>query len=770
MGNIYKEQFLENKKKIGECLDKTISFMDELGEESRKKALIKQKNDLESGEFTIVVVGEFSAGKSTFLNALMGKKLLPSYTSETTATINFLRHKNCSENGEEGCVYFTDGSKKDIAHADDATITRYVSTKGDNVAETVHHLDLYMDSKFLEDNVTLVDSPGLNGVASGHAEITKEQIQKSSASIFMFNAKQPGKKTDFEVLAELSKRVSSIICVLNQIDAIKTSEGETVESVIKKLKSDYKKVMGDEVDSIPEIYPISAYQALVGRDSSLTVQNNLGEAYMPTAEERIKYEEKSNMAKFEERLFRYLTQGEKAKVSMSTPITQMAQMLNEIQGELEEEKQLYDGKIDAQELENEIGALDEKRQELEEELKEKKKEIRLSIDENKKDIIDSMKADADRLKRQLISQMESWEEIEDIDPENIQKRLENGMDKILENAENDFRDSNGRFIAEYTDKIIDSSLGTEFKFKISGELEPIDVISLGIEEHQEEIRRLEKEEEALKAKGEELDENFFAKLENEEKREKLAAEIKDKKAALENYEQISSSSIPSVRIYTEKQQQEQILKKRKILGNKVQYVMVDVTKKDSSERDDYIRERNRILAKKEAEIRKLEEELRGIPAGNVREIQKKQEKIEAALEEKSQERIRLNNEFRIKAENKINRAIKKNKQMIESFLDYNIDMAKREFIKAIQNNENTIVTVISDQISVTLKQKIEKAEMRIKQLQEEMSKEESDKLEKVTLVNDNITKVQQLLDEVGKLYDIVDSTPVDVIDTVDLED
>ena len=62
MGNIYKEQFLENKKKITKCLDQTIAFMDELGDENRKNALIKQKNDLESGEFTIVVVGEFSAG------------------------------------------------------------------------------------------------------------------------------------------------------------------------------------------------------------------------------------------------------------------------------------------------------------------------------------------------------------------------------------------------------------------------------------------------------------------------------------------------------------------------------------------------------------------------------------------------------------------------------------------------------------------------------------------------------------------------------------
>lgn len=104
MKKSYRQQYVENKQKITDCLDEAIAFMDELGYSDRKNALQKQKEDLETGEFTIVVVGEFSAGKSTFLNALMGKKLLPSFTSETTATINFLRHKDCAKNGEEGCV------------------------------------------------------------------------------------------------------------------------------------------------------------------------------------------------------------------------------------------------------------------------------------------------------------------------------------------------------------------------------------------------------------------------------------------------------------------------------------------------------------------------------------------------------------------------------------------------------------------------------------------------------------------------------------------
>lgn len=770
MGNTYKEQYLKSKEQICTCLDHAIAFMDELKDEGRKNALIKQKNDLESGEFTIVVVGEFSAGKSTFLNALMGKKLLPSFTSETTATINFLRHKDRAKHDEEGCVHFNDGSIQEIAHADSNTIAKFVSTKGDRVAETVHHLDLYMDSKFLENNVTLVDSPGLNGVAAGHAEITKEQIQKSSASIFMFNAKQPGSKTDFEVLADLSKRVSSIICVLNQIDTIKTNEGDTVESVIQKLKNNYKEVMGEEVDSIPEIYPVSAYQALVGRDSSLSIQDNLGESYMPTAEERKKFEEKSQMPQFENRLFRYLTQGEKAKAALSAPIQQMLKMVSDIKGELEEDKQILDGQIDANELKEQIEALEEDRQKLKDELLEKKKEIRNCLNENKKEIIDGVKADADKLKTTLIRKMNFWEEPEEIDPKYIQKQLERGIEEIAENAEETFRNNNGRIIIDFTNDILNASLGTNFKFQVSGDLEPISATKIGVEEYQKDLKRLEEEQRKLEEESSKLSDDYFAKLENEEAREALEAEIKDKKDALNNYEELSATTIPSVRVYTEQEQREHTIKKRKFRADKVEYIMVDVTKTDDSERRAFINDRNNRIKKREAEIQKLEEELRQMPIGSSRALAQKQQQIDAAIEAKLEEKKRLNEEYRIKAEKTIEKTLRNNKRMIEDFLDDNINQLKKAVTKQYEQNENMLVNIISDQISESVNQKIEKATQRITQMQEDMGKAEAEKAEKSTLVNDRISKAQNLLNDISDLYAIVDETPVDVIETVNLED
>ena len=221
--NQYQAEHLKRKEEIMEWLKNAERFCEEelqnpdmLPEEKEeyekvKKAITGQRENLEKDEFSIVLVGEFSAGKSTFLNALMGERLLPSFSSETTATINYLRHKEKAENGEAGHVYYEDGTRSIIEKADLKTIEKYVSTNGDNVASRVKYVELFLDNKLLENNVTLVDSPGLGGVAQGHAERTEDQIRKSSAGIFVFNAEQPGKETDFQVLDDLHKQLNSIM-------------------------------------------------------------------------------------------------------------------------------------------------------------------------------------------------------------------------------------------------------------------------------------------------------------------------------------------------------------------------------------------------------------------------------------------------------------------------------------------------------------------------------------------------------------------------------
>ena len=91
-----KKEFLERKERVMNALSKAVEFSKSNGFEKEAESLAAQYNNVKNEEFVITVIGEFSNGKSYLLNALMGEKLLPSYSGEATAAINFLRKRKWS--------------------------------------------------------------------------------------------------------------------------------------------------------------------------------------------------------------------------------------------------------------------------------------------------------------------------------------------------------------------------------------------------------------------------------------------------------------------------------------------------------------------------------------------------------------------------------------------------------------------------------------------------------------------------------------------------
>ena len=327
----YKKEYNERKAAVIELLRGCINFYTGLERAEQVSTLEDLESDVKNGRFSIVVVGQFSAGKSTFLNSLMGEKYLPSFTTETTATVNFLRSVNESPTGKSLIrVNYKGGDKEECDDVTLENIEKFVSTRGDNVAQKIESVEVFLDSPYLNDGVSLVDSPGLNGVLEGHEQITNDQIDRSHAAIFMFNAKQPGSKTDYEKLNHLLKRCNSVLIVLNQKDLIKESE-QTMEEVVDTLKKNYSKWF--DTKDLPEIFPISAYQALVAR-SARSLDYNGKDNFSES--ERKQLLDSSEIEKFEDRLTRYLTQGEKARKELLSPVEKVRTFLRETEASLSE--------------------------------------------------------------------------------------------------------------------------------------------------------------------------------------------------------------------------------------------------------------------------------------------------------------------------------------------------------------------------------------------------------------------------------------------------
>lgn len=119
----------------------------------------------------VAVVGRVKAGKSTFINALLGQELAKVGVTETTATINYFRYGQPHPERPVRC-YWRGGR---ITNEDRAFLDRLQGHDEETLrrAEGIDHLEYHLLHPYLQ-QVTLVDTPGTGAVVSKHQDRTAE--------------------------------------------------------------------------------------------------------------------------------------------------------------------------------------------------------------------------------------------------------------------------------------------------------------------------------------------------------------------------------------------------------------------------------------------------------------------------------------------------------------------------------------------------------------------------------------------------------------------
>lgn len=771
--NLYKVKYEERKNKILDLLQRTKEFYINTGKEHEGNIFDNLLESLKNEEFSIVLVGEFSAGKSTFLNALMGEKILPSFTNETTATVNFLRHKDRSENGEEGRVYLNDGQVKVLDEVNFDVINKYVCTNSDiGVANTVDHLDIYLNSRFLEGNVTLVDSPGLNGTADGHREITESQIEKSSASIFMFKADQPGSKTDFEFLRKLKNRVNTIIFVLNKIDDIKVSEGETTESVIQSLKNNYKKQFPEET-TIPEIWGVSAYQALVARSEQKLDYRDRNDY---TDEEKSMLEEKSRMSQFEDRLWKFLTQGEKAKSILLSPVEKIISISKDLVDNAKNEIEVLACKEDSSEIEEKILEVKNQIEVINETINNSTRDIKNKFVTLTSEIEESFGAKAESIKNLQIRKLENWADLEELldFEKTLVDRTEREFNKIVKKCEkefiagvNDIIEDNYRDIVH---ELNDSFNDTKFSIVIDSKYEPTDSdIKLGIEKYEEKIKELE---DALDKKRDELNDKEVSRLKLralEREKENLISSIENYKVMKQSYEDMTYQ-LPNKQ-YRDYMKNEKISRGGLfggigdfLFGKKnIQTVASECINED--EINNFKKEREKRISQYNDEINDLKAKLEKAckDCNGIEEVELVTKKIKRQEKEIQDKIIAMQQEYKENYIKKNKSALVKRKGELESYFEEITDEYSDAINKELRNKRDIFVEITKNIISNDLNSKLENKNNEYKLLENKLKSSQDEKEKYISELTELIKDANKLIEEAVYLQIDIESEEVNTI-------
>ncbi len=171
--------------------------------------------------FLLVVIGEFNAGKSAFINALAGERLLEEGVTPTTTTLQVLRHGQVRER------------RTDTGGAD--VLTAPVP---------------------LLDSLEIVDTPGTNAIFREHERLTTEFVPQADLVLFVTSADRPFTESERALLEAIRTWGKKVVLVINKIDLLERAEDR--DAVVRFVAEHARGVLGET----PQIFPVSSRAAL----------------------------------------------------------------------------------------------------------------------------------------------------------------------------------------------------------------------------------------------------------------------------------------------------------------------------------------------------------------------------------------------------------------------------------------------------------------------------------------------------------------------------
>ena len=260
------------------------------------ETLTKNIGDINQGLFTLLVVGEFKNGKSTLINAILGKDAVPARAVPTTAIITVLVY------GERDniAVYRSGISEPEYfswsEFAKEFTLTPHDVRK----VEKGETLDRFRNIDFAQiettnaicaNRVRLVDSPGL-GEHISRTRIVKKYLRQAQAVIYVANAMHIlGENERTFITEELGAgRLENVFFVVNRINQI---EPRDVESIKEWVKADLNDHFLDEEGNFDEefynkrVFFVNAFGALEARKQDPVDFENLRNSHVDVFEHEL---------------------------------------------------------------------------------------------------------------------------------------------------------------------------------------------------------------------------------------------------------------------------------------------------------------------------------------------------------------------------------------------------------------------------------------------------------------------------------------------------
>lgn len=439
------------------------------------KSLSASRKKLRNHHFSVGIMGEFKRGKSTVINSLLEREIMPSDIMPCSATMNRVTY----DTEAHVKLKMMDGSVKPIGIDELIDYVTKLTKENESRASEVREAIVYYPCRFCQNGVDIIDTPGLNDDERMN-QICEEIIPELDAVIMVIVPGSPFSMSEAEFVRNklMTSDLSRLIFLVNKIDVVRGEESRAKivagikakiqETVLEKIASMYGED-SEQYDNAKmklgniRIFPFSALDALEGKQA--------GDVDLIA---------KSGTKKFEEALTKILTE-ERGAIEIGTSLSVLQRAVLEIKKAIDSRKSAMS--MSAGEFEQKKQHALEQLDQIREQKKNEKNRLKARAKEVQMDLSDRAMKFYSEVEQKMLSVVEDFNP----DPTTFADTagqtqgattLQNLIVKTTNNAVNEFTQ---KIIAELQDIVIsEAETSADFTAKVSEQINSVLSAATGI--------------------------------------------------------------------------------------------------------------------------------------------------------------------------------------------------------------------------------------------------------------------------------------------------
>lgn len=398
-----------------EYLERTQELFEHFGSTELKTThgrFAQLQNALAADHVNLVVLGEFSRGKSELLNALLGIELLQTAQETTTAVNTFLKALPPEHDERFIRIHYQDNRPaEEISWNDDNALRRWGTELEDSNADArrqVSHIEVFYDHDLLKKGLVLIDTPGLKTIVKHHEEITHRAIAEAHVALWVQATDQlGGTESEWEFMAQtLNRNFQKFITVVNKWDRVldpedasdkQLSEEDRVARKLRVVKESFTKSLGEhrnvDIERLTNEHYLFGVSARWGRDAD------------PARRKR------SNIERLAQRIAEMVNSGEAQEQVILKPLMQLTEIQSQLRDYIDQELNQLDMDKSNEARNQELERLELDIRELQQEEARETREshddheraARVVIDEIREQLLKPLKTLRDSLEDQVTS-------------------------------------------------------------------------------------------------------------------------------------------------------------------------------------------------------------------------------------------------------------------------------------------------------------------------------------------------------------------------------